>query len=72
VPILATRVLALAVYLGQQADPPPSWLRAVTTVAVVQAFLVGLATLALVVGAARVMRRLPAGAATASQGPRAA
>jgi hypothetical protein len=72
VPILAARVLALAVYLGQQTVAPPGWLRAVITIAVVQAVLVGLATVAMVVTAICGMRRLPAGAATASQGPRPA
>jgi hypothetical protein len=65
VPILAARVLGLAAYLGERPGSRPDWLNAATTIAAVQAVLVGLATLALLVAAVRILRRLPARATTA-------
>jgi hypothetical protein len=45
------------------------WLNTATTIAAVQAVMVGLTTLALLIAAVRILRRLPARAATASLGP---
>jgi hypothetical protein len=67
VPVLAARVLGLAVYLGQQPGSPPGWLHTTTTIAAVQAVIVGLTTLALLIAAVRMLRRLPARATDASR-----
>jgi hypothetical protein len=65
VPILAARVLGLAAYLGERPGSRPDWLNTATTIAAVQAVMVGLAALALLVAAVRILRRLPARATTA-------
>lgn len=69
VPVFAARVLGLVVYLGQQTGSQPGWLETAITIAVIQAALVGLATLALLVTAVRGLRRLPCTATAAGVGP---
>jgi hypothetical protein len=72
VPVLAARVLGLAVHLGQQPGSPPGWLHTPATIAAVQDVMVGLTTLVLLIAAVRTLRRLPASAPAASPGPGAA
>ena len=65
VPILAARVLGLAAYLGERPGSRPDWLNPATMIAAVQAVMVGLAALALLFAAVRILRRLPVRATTA-------